>query len=107
MDGTRKPLRPRRRADARPRAFGPGSPASACGRASRPAARLGARSARAPRPPPSGLALAVAVAVVFLAPRGGSPTALDAAALAARGRAAPPPPIDPADPDGLARTSKE
>ncbi|HEX2502387.1 MAG TPA: hypothetical protein VHK00_00460 [Miltoncostaeaceae bacterium] len=47
-------------------------------------------------------ALAVAVAVVLL-PQGTSPTALDAAALAARGPTAPPPPIDPADPDDLAR----
>ncbi len=34
---------------------------------------------------------------------GGSPTALDAAALAARGPTAPPPPVSPAEPQTLAR----
>ncbi len=48
-------------------------------------------------------AVAVAVAVLLL-PQGDSPTALDAAALAARGPTAPPPPVSPADPEALARS---
>ena len=49
------------------------------------------------------LAALVAVLVVVLMPAGGSPSVLDAAALADRGPAAPAPAADPADPDALAR----
>jgi hypothetical protein len=78
------------------------------GAVARSAERLAARRARRRRAMVgagalAAVAAAVAAALVLFAGPAGSPTVLDAAALAARGPAAPAPPPDAARPGALAR----